>query len=306
MRLGPAIIGSKQMTMLKRLFQKSNHANDGPLVANPDIEEPLSLQVVFAEPKLPDPEQLLEALRSCHRSMRNARCEMEVVRGGNMLGLLGWQKHVIRCVGFELPMPSQVVESCVAASHYSEELKQRARSHKAHMLLYYVGYDPSPLEQYVALAATAAAMDQLGAIAVFNEAGQTSLPSAALSDLISDGDMENLRTLPLPLLYCGFVKHEVEGISGVWMRTYGAPLLGLPDFAAHATGHHEGQRYFEIFDNALTYLIDSGAHLAAGHTMQIETDEYLRFREPRADEAFLESEGALLVVDIIDSSDINR
>jgi len=72
MRLGPAIIGSKQMTMLKRLFQKSNHANDGPLVANPDIEEPLSLQVVFAEPKLPDPEQLLEALRSSSINKKRA------------------------------------------------------------------------------------------------------------------------------------------------------------------------------------------------------------------------------------------
>ncbi|HEV2836299.1 MAG TPA: DUF4261 domain-containing protein [Pyrinomonadaceae bacterium] len=296
------------MSIFERLSQKSNHSNDGPLVANPNIEEPLSLQVVFAEAKLPEAQRLLEALTSFHRSMRQARCEMDtdVAQGGNMLGLIGWGKHVIRCVGLELPMPLQVVEACVAPSHYSAELKQRARSHKAHVLLYYVGYDPSPLEQYVALAATAAVMDQLGAIAVFNEAGNTSLPSAALADLVSDGDLENLRTLPIPLLYCGFVKHEVEGVPGVWMRTYGAPLLGLPELAAHATGHHEGQRYFAIFDNTLSYLIESGAHLAAGHTMQIETDEYLRFREPRADEAFLESEGALLVVDIIDSSDINR
>jgi uncharacterized protein DUF4261 len=297
------------MSGFKRFFQKPTHPSDGPLVTNEDIEKPLSLQVVFAEARLPDEQGLGEAVRRFHRSMVTARCEMEAdaAQAGNMLGLVAWEKHVVRCVGFEAPMPPQVVEKCVAPAHYPQELKQQVRSHKAHALLYYAGHESSRLEQYIALAATAAVMGQLGAIAVFNEAAHTSMPSALLSDLIADGDtMEKLRTLPLLLLYCGFVKHEVEGIPGVWMRTYGASQLGLPDLAAHAAGHHEGQRYFDIFENTLQYLMDSGAHLDAGHTMQIETDEYLRFRDRRQNEAFLESEGKLLVVDIIDSTEINR
>jgi hypothetical protein len=67
--------------------------------------------------------------------------------------------------------------------------------------------------------------------------------------------------------------------------------VAQPLSAAHAAGHHEGQRYFHIFENTLQYLIDSGAHLDAGHPMQIETDEYLRFRDPLQSEAFLKSEG---------------
>jgi hypothetical protein len=88
------------------------------------------------------------------------------------------------------------------------------------------------------------------------------------------------------------------------MRTYGAPLLGLPDLAAHATGHAEGQRYFDMFENIFRYLRESGARLAVGHTMQIE-DEYLRFRAATTEEWFLES-AALLVTEMIGANEINH
>ncbi len=118
--------------------------------------------------------------------------------------------------------------------------------------------------------------------------------------------MELLRTLPLPILYCGFVKYDVEGTPGVWMRTHGAPLLGLPDFAAHAKGHEEGQRYFDLFDDVFRYLRESGAEMAPGHTMQVGETEFLRLRAPTEDESFLESDGDLLVAEIISKDEINR
>lgn len=298
------------MSIFSRFFGKTDadDSGDGHLVANPKIGHHLSLQVLFPEPCVLDSDRLVAAFRAYHSSMAKVRCEIDAAlsRDGKVFGLIGWGKHVVRCVGFDLPMPSEAVESCVAPSHYPQELKERARSHKAHVILYYAGYEPSPVEQYVALAATAGVMARLGAVLVLNESGHTSFPAAALSGVDSDGDiMDLLRTLPLPILYCGFVKHEVEGILGVWMRTYGAPLLGLPDFAAHAAGHHEGQRYFDMFDSVYGYLRESGAQLAAGHTMQIGQEEYLRVRHPTNDEAFLESEEELLVAEIIGPDEIN-
>jgi hypothetical protein len=142
---------------------------------------------------------------------------------------------------------------------------------------------------------------------ILNEAAHTSFPAAALSGSDVDGDIiELLRTLPLAILYCGFVKYEVDGTSGVWMRTYGAHLLGLPDFAAYASGHDEGQRYFAIFENIFAYLRNSGAVLAAGHTMQVGEHEYLRCRERTEDEYFLESDGELLIAEIIGADEINQ
>jgi Domain of unknown function (DUF4261) len=303
--------GKTPMSLFSRFFGKKD-ADDlagGQLEANPDIKRPLSLQVLFPGAFRLDSGQLVGALRSYHHSMSEAQCEIdpELIREGKVLGMVGWDKHVIQLVGFDTPYPAAPFEACVAPSHYSQELKQRARSHKAHLILYYAGHEPSAFEQYVALAATAGALARLGAIVVLNESAHTSFPAAALSGSDSESDiMELLRAFPLSILYCGFVKHEVEGISGVWMRTYGAPLLDLPDLAAHAIGHEEGQRYFDIFENIFGYLRESGARLAAGHTMQIGEEEYLRFRAPSENEGFLQSDAQLLVVEVISANEINR
>jgi hypothetical protein len=115
-----------------------------------------------------------------------------------------------------------------------------------------------------------------------------------------------LRELPFLYLYCGFVKLEVEGERGVWMRTYGAAKLGLPDFAARAAGHHEGQRYFDLFDSAFGYLLKSGRHLNRGDTMQTGSNDFIRVRAPKLSESFLERQGELFVVDIIGPDQINR
>lgn len=298
------------MSIFSRFFgrQDADDLAGGQLVANPDIKHPLALQVLFPDTCWLDTDRLIEALRSYHRSMSGAQCEIDqdLIQEGRVLGLVGWEGHVIRMVGFDVPYPAAAFEACVAPAHYPQELKQRARSHKAHVILYYAGQESSPFEQFVALAATAGALARLGAIVVLNETGHTSFPAEALSDLDAESDiMDLLRALPLPILYCGFVKLEVEGTPGVWMRTYGAASLGLPDLAAHATGHKEGQRYFDMFDSIFRYLRESDAQLASGHTMQIDEEEYLRFRAPKEEEEFLQSGAELLVVEAIRPDEIN-
>jgi hypothetical protein len=297
------------MGIFSRFFGKTDDDDRGAqLLANPEIERPLGLQVLFGEGPDLDPDRLAGALRSYDRSMARARCEVDpgLSRDGTIFGLAGWGKHVIRLVGFDRPMPAQAMEACVAPSHYPAELKQRARAHAGHVLLYYAGYESTPLEQYVALAALAGVLSRFGAIVVLNEAGRTSFPADALSGEGVEGDiLEILRTLPLAILYCGFVKYDLEGTDRVWMRTYGAHLLGLPDLAALAEGHHEGQRHFDMFGSILDYLRESGASIAAGHTLQIGQEEFLRFRAPTPAEPFLGSEGELLVVEPIGRDDIN-
>lgn len=279
------------------------------LVANTAIEHPLSLQLLFAEAPPFASAELSRALRSFDRSTSTGRCEIddELGREGKPCGLAGWGRHVVRFLGFDAPMPSDVVELCIAGAHYPGDLKQRAREHRAHAMLFYSGYEASPLEQYVALGVVAAVLGRRAGLVVLNEAGHTSLPMGMLLDIAgSKNSCALLRELPLPHLYCGFVKHEVEGMRGVWMRTYGAPRLGLPDFAAHAAGHHEGQRYFDIFESVFRYVLESGARLGRGHTMQVGTSEYMRLRAPKLDESFLVANGELFVMEIIGADEINR
>jgi uncharacterized protein DUF4261 len=278
-------------------------------VANEAITNPLSLQVLFPGQFSLDAGRLTSALRAYHPSMSGAAFEIDAdtAQQGTPLGLAGWGKHVIQAVGFNVPMPSEVVEACVQPAHYGQDLKAQARAHGSHALLYYAGYEPSPREQYVALAAVAGALASQSAMVVLNESGRTSVPAQILAAGEVQGDsLENLRTLPLPFLFCGFVKYEVEGVQGVWMRTYGAYLLGIPELAALAEGHHQGTTYFEIFSNIMDYLLSSGASFEAGHTMQVGEDTFMKLRAATPEEYFLASEGELFVMEPIRQSQINR
>lgn len=298
------------MGLFSRFFGQSERDDSvTQLRANADIKDPLSLQLLFeGKPEL-DPERLAEALRGYHPSLSHARCELdpELNQDGKLFGLTGWGTHVIQMVGFAAPMPSEAVEVCVAPSHYPEELKEQARAHAGHLILFYAGHDPDPMEQYVAMAAVAGVLSKFGAIAVLNEAAHTSLPAAVFSGDDVEGDiLDIIRSFPIAMLFCGFVKYKIEGTDEVWMRTYGAHLFDIPDLAALAEGHHEGQKYFEIFNNILDYLRESLADVEPGHTLQIGEEEFLRFRAPREDEPALASEWPLLVIESIRPDEINH
>src|SRR5262245_55188901 len=62
------------------------------LVANPAIENPLSLQVLFAQKPRLDPQALTAALRSYHPRMAKGLFEVDpqLAAQGTPLGLAGW------------------------------------------------------------------------------------------------------------------------------------------------------------------------------------------------------------------------
>jgi hypothetical protein len=300
------------MGVFERFFGKreEDSGDKGKPSPNPALTSRMALGVLFPEPPALTPESLTRSLRTYHADMAEATAEFESApegKGSWLLGLAGWSQHVVKLVGFAVAMPSESVEVCVRPAHYGQALKQQARQHKAHMLLYYAGYEESAYEQYVALAAVAGALAAHGAIVVTNEAGHTSFPAQALAREVGEQQdiMEQLHGLLLHL-YCGFVKYDVKDEPGVWMRTYGCHLLGLPDLAFHAAGHHQGQQTFNIFSSVLGYVLNGGAKLGAGHTMQVGQDTYMKLRAPAEDEPFLDSEGELFVAEMIRADQINR
>src|SRR5574342_343324 len=130
------------MSVFSRFFGKSD-ADDsgyGQLVANPKIEHPLSLQVLFqnrarwirvARPK-PSGRIIVRcrerAARLTRHSTKRAKC-------------LGWSGGVsMWSAVLDLTFQCQRRLSRPALPlHYPQELKQRARAHKAHVILYYAG-----------------------------------------------------------------------------------------------------------------------------------------------------------------------
>src|SRR5262249_17744148 len=190
---------SLAMSIFTRFFGK-READDRPddLVAGPKQEDGPALQVLFANPFKLDAAAVTQAMRVYHPSMAKGRCELapKLNEEGKLFGLAGWGQHVVKLVGFNLPMPHDPVEACVAPSHYPEALKQRARAHQSHLLLWYAGAEEAVLEQFVALAAFAGTLERFGAVVILNESAHTSFPAAALSGKDVQSDMlELLRTL---------------------------------------------------------------------------------------------------------------
>jgi hypothetical protein len=292
---------------LTRFFGQVLARPGGPPVANTRIEQPPSLQVVFDEVPEYDADVLTLALRSYHPELSAATVEFhasprkpepgEEESPPDVFGLFGWSRHVVKLIGFNSPMPKDVLEACVRPAHYEDEVKQLAYSHAAHAILYYAGYDGDPLEQYVAVAAVAGCLARFGAVAVLNETAHTSVPAVVLlPDEADDLDiLTAIRGMPLPFLFAGFVKLEIEGDAGIWMRTYGAHVLGLPDLAFRADGHHQGTFAFHAFANMLAYLRESGKSFLPGDTMQVGEKVFLTLRERTESEWYLESDGEMLV-----------
>jgi len=230
----------------------------GELTANAALQNPPSYQMLILGPLDLNADALTLALRAYHPSLAKAQAELMDVKledapeneSSSVLGLAGWGKHVVKLVGFNMPIPQPVFDTCVRPAHFSEQLKEDARAHKSHVILYYAGFETDPLEQFVALTVMASALARFDGILLLNESARSAFPAEALLTEEPDGDpLDILRAMPIPLLFGGFVKIEIEDEPGVWMRTFGNSYLNLPDVSFKAEGHHQGNETFDLFAN---------------------------------------------------------
>jgi hypothetical protein len=306
------------VTLQDRFFGKSEPQLGGPVVANPRLTDPPSFQLLFSVPLVLDANSLTQALRDYHPELAQATAEFLTFsqqtsatdsssNSPTILGLAGWGRHAIKLVGFNTPLSATKVKECVQTSHYQQDLKEEAYRHVAHVVLHYAGYEPDPLEQHVALAAVAASLANFGAIVVMNETAHTSIPAMAFQPHEEDqGDtLSAIRNLPLPIIYAGFVLIEIEDVPGVWMRTYGCHAFRLPDLALWAEHHHQASSILDLFSNMLNYLRSSAKSFAPGDTMGIGDGQFFQFRARTTDEWFLESGGEMLILETINSTEVN-
>lgn len=293
------------MDFKDRFFGRGTPAPGGPPAANARLTDPPGFILLFSEVPKVDVDHLTAVYRDYHADLAGVSVEF-AREGQQVLGLVGWGRHVVKVVVFEAPAPQEVVQTCVVPAHYDPATKQEAFRHAAHALLFYAGYDADPHEQHVALAAAAAGLTHFGGVVVMNERAQTSIPALALlPHAEDDGDtLRSLRSFPLPLLYAGFVKMEVDGEPGVWMRTCGCAAFQLPDLALRADGHDQGTATFNLLANLLRHLRESQATFSPGDTLHVGEGMYLRVREPAPDEWFLQSDGTMRVLERVPPEEV--
>lgn len=113
------------MSILERFFgrKEKNSSNiQGVLVANAEVDNPLSLVVVFDTLPENNSKELTRLLRNYHSSMKQATCEL--VPELDFFGLAGWGKHVISMVGFKNALPSGINRTMRRASSLSPGSKR--------------------------------------------------------------------------------------------------------------------------------------------------------------------------------------
>ena len=277
--------------------------------ATPPVENGASLQILLSAPLSSD----FAALQTCIRAydpalkaatMSGTSTAQTPGEAGSLLAQVEWGAHAVQVVAFPLPMPAEVVEKCVQPASFAAEQKAAIRAQSAHALLFYKGTAANVTEQFVAVALIVGALSGENGLAVLNEGAHTSLPATIFrDDAIKPAQF--LRTLPPLYLFVGFVKYNVENVSGVWMRTHGMEEFGLPNLATHTSSHAQGGEVFDIFNNVAGYLMTQGPVLDAGHTMQIGDDQFMRLRTLALDEAFLDDGAPILVAEFIGANEAN-
>ena len=92
------------MSIFSRFFGRrdDNTAELTGLVANPECEGRVSLQVLFPAALQVTQDGLSSALRAYHPEMAEASCEVSS-EVEPFFALAGWGAHVVRLVGFDAP-----------------------------------------------------------------------------------------------------------------------------------------------------------------------------------------------------------
>lgn len=280
---------------------------EGPGMAPKDAEGqrvPLSLQVLLTNQIPTDVKALTEAVRGYHTSMRLAEVEVLPPESSESAwrASFTWGSHRVFCVGENKVIPREMVRGTLSW-FLSEEVLADVEAHVAHLILFYGGEDPNPLEQYVALAAISGMLSKFGAVATLNLTARSSFPSAVLLGQEAEEDIfQLLRTLPLPALYCGFEAIGSGTNERVWLRTHGAERFGYANLAISADSDEDQEIYFDVFAGILTYCMESGGPLEPGDTLELDEELILRLRAPQPEETALLGEGIVLVCEWVDIS----
>jgi hypothetical protein len=262
----------------------------------------IGLDVALTHSLQTTPAEMANHLRSFHPSLASVQInENESFSSPEgLLMVIQWDNHVVRLFGVDAPLPDTVIQSCVLPAFYDTSIKEQIFNHQAHLLLFHLNENVPVLEQYTALTIIAAALYSKGAIAILNESSNSSLPMQFLIAPNTEQDqLEYLRTLPLPLLYCGMATFQLEDTQIIWMRTYGAQKFGLSNLALQLTDQTQDINGLELFSDSLSYSLNTNKKPKPGDSSE-HAGRLFIFRQPTANEYFLiDEENTTLVFELV-------
>lgn len=295
----------KERKEIMGVFQKLFGKKESTVGEGNQAEKLPILMLVFNQLPIVNPETIIDRISNIESLTSEVTVNMKngINTGEALMAEIEFDKHRVNLVGFNAPVPKETVDYTVGLSHWRQDQKEKMVNHKAHILCYYTGDSEAAIERYIALYKVAYSFSGKNLLGVLNETAWTCQPSEVIEDIITPQMLEaNRESVPL-LFWTGFVKWEQQ--NGICFFTRGNHLFGVKDFAFFAKDDLEAENVFDIFSNIFYYLFETKAKIEVGHTLQIEEETFLRFKEMPSGMELLESPIETLVVEKIPRCEIN-
>ena len=200
-------------------------------------------------------------------------------------GSADFDAHSIAIVGFDAPAPAAVMDKTVKVSNWTGESREALENHAAHLVLMHGGGAAPMLEKYIALYKLAAVLGGGHLRGVLIEDAWTCAPPALVREFTSAEMLKAFRESTPPILFTGFVKFHTD--DGTWFATKGQHMFEAPDLVIFAPDEQPSD-VLELFMNIFLYVTGNKARIAAGHTLQIAEEAYLKFSELAPDNPWRE------------------
>ncbi len=218
------------------------------------------------------------------------------------LGTIRFDKHNVRVAGLAQPLPSEAIHRTVHARQWQVQWKAVMRQHLSHLSLVYTGDDPDPIEKMIVLYKVSRAFNHENLLGIVNENAWTAHPPA---ETLSSEKIRSFRgEFPIKL-WIGFVRFYMDE-ENFWLVTKGHHIFDVPDLAVLVQPGESPDQIAHSLMNIFYYIFEQDVFVTAGDTLSIKgTGETMRFSEVQEFEAFLMGPAGTLVVEKINSDQVN-
>ncbi|MBN2712123.1 MAG: hypothetical protein JXR97_06760 [Planctomycetes bacterium] len=185
--------------------------------------------------------------------------DIKILDAGKCIGAASFGRHRLRWIGIDTALPADMYEGTMRISHLEDDLKDRFRTHGAHVILEYTGSASDPIERYIAMYKVADCF-QDGFCGLLNS--PCNLFNGATTPALMRDYLLNLRK-GLPLLMLVNVVTLFKEDGSTWYVSSGNHAFGVPEFAyLGASGQFEA--VVNLFHDLLWNTYKSGRKLTCG------------------------------------------
>jgi hypothetical protein len=123
---------------------------------------------------------------------------LNLVEGESSIQQPGWSfiefdNHKLQLLGLNLRVPDSTMQNTIYPSGWSKPQQDLMRSHTVHMLCFYEGHNPDPIEQIIALYKVASCFTDKGLLGVLDETAWNCMPSSLVEAMFEPGMLNSCR-----------------------------------------------------------------------------------------------------------------